>query len=652
MNAASLQKPGAVPVAAAPAAPQGAAQAGITPASGQGFVPASSGGAQAPQAGAGPKAGPASDGSLPADQALAAIVQVMGEDYGEPFVGADGTVYMERKKPNVAGGSIAVEYVVVGKIDKATRRMKVNPAVLEQAKAKSAPERKLVKVDDQYVWQTFSKGEDGKVIAEVTPATDEELAAHQQQLAAQQAKQAAQAKLENRGDWQQKIGQVSQPLGIFSSTAQVISGLGAGPNPLTGRPGASWISGWILAQRLNGKAEGKLLPTWMQTGPVATALEWGLQAYGMLDMGNDIRVVRDYLGKAPPLPAVNPNAFQDLVKEGVHPAKAAALTQLGTEIRTPLGDKPLPGAASMQTVEGTGNTAMLRSEVEKVVDKAGKVTAGGIQQSAQLVPDKDLHKAFGATDPVQDGGLKAKAKVDTGVTKGLGMLNGLVQPAVIGASALNLVSSLIGVKNTIDTKGAQSLLDTQAGRGAVLGAATSASFLGLYVVPLALKSLGVAVPAIAAASSAVNIAQNVIGGVQMLNNYGLFGEKGFLNNDAFRAGFLIPPLTPIGVFAFWMKNRRKKAEAEQAKLQAAQQLAVQKIAHQRQMARAQLQSSGQVSGATQGKDGRIVVSTGVPTDPAKMIAALSAPPAGAPGAAAASAQAAAPAAQAAPPPAS
>jgi hypothetical protein len=277
----------------------------------------------------------------------------------------------------------------------------------------------------------------------------------------------------------------------------------------------------------------------------------------------------------------------------------------------------------------------------------------------QLVPKSDLHAAFAATDPVQSAGLKLRGNVDSGVVKGLGMLKGLVQPAMIGATAIGLVSSAISVKNILDTKGAKYLVDTQGGRGALLGALSSAAFLGMYLVPMVLPGLGLTGAAVAAASSAANIASNVLGGVQMLNSYGLFGaEKGqhsFLDNDAFRAGFLIPPLTPIGAYAFWAKSKKKKAEAEAAKLQAAEQYAQQQVAQQRQMAEMQLKSTGQVSGATQGADGSLVVSTGVPNDPAKIVAILSggagAPAAAAPAAAAAQAQpaaAAAPAASAAP----
>lgn len=640
MNAASLQMPATVPVAAAPpfaatasgggAGTSAVGGGGITPAAGQGFVPATAGAASG-QAGAAPAdpsgqaAAPAGDGSLPAEQALKAIMQVLGAEYGQPIIAADGSVYMEKKKPDVKDGKLALSYMLVGKIDKATGRMKVNPAIVEQAKAKAdggAP-KKLVKVDDQYVWQTFSKTEDGKTIAEVTPATEAELQAYQAQMQAQQAQQAQEAKTQNRGDWQQKVGVVAQNLGLFGSAGQLVAGLSGGPNPYTGRPGASWLSGWILAQRLNGKAEGKLLPPWLQTGWVATALEWGMQGYGMLDFGNDIKTVSNFLKHAPPLPNVNPTAVQDLIKQGQHPAMAQALGQLGSELRT----------NGLQMVEGTGNAAVLNT-------KAGAL---------QLVPKDSLHTAFAATDPIQNAGLKLRGQIDGGAAKGLGMLKGLIQPAMMGATALGLVSSAITVKNLVEKNGAKVLLNSQQGRGALLGALSSAAFLGMYLIPMVLPGLGVAGAALGAASSMANIASNVMGGVQMLNSYGLFGKaegtKGFLDNDAVRAAFLIPPLSPIGAFAFYMKKRKQKAAAEQAKLEAAQKLAVERIQQQREMAKLQLQSGGQIAGATSGADGAISVTTGVPNDLSQLAAQLggAAPSAAAGSSGAAPASAAAPA---------
>ncbi|MCW2923609.1 MAG: hypothetical protein JWM98_1013, partial [Thermoleophilia bacterium] len=371
----------------------------------------------------------------------------------------------------------------------------------------------------------------------------------------------------------------------------------------------------------------KLLPQFMQSGHVATALEWGMNANGMLDMGNDIRIVRDFLQHKPPLPAVNPAAMEQLVAAGQHPAMAGAMVGLGKELRE----------GTLQMVEGTENAAVLNTKLGAL----------------QLVPKDTLHKAFAATDPVQSAGVAMRGKIDSGVVNGLGLLKGLVQPAMIGASALGLVSSIIGVKNLVATKGKDALLETQQGRGAVLGAVSSVSYLGMYLVPMAMQALKVAVPAVAAASSAINIAANVLGGIQMLNSYGLFGgeqaKNGFLDNDAFRAAFLIPPLTPIGGFAFWLKSKRKKAAAEAAQLEAAKKIAVDRVAQQREMAKLQLQSGGAVSGSTAGADGTINVATGIPQDLSLLAAQLggaAGAAAPAPAAAAGAAPAAAPAAAA------
>lgn len=648
MSAASLHRTATLPVVAAMPVTVSGGGGGIAPAAGQGFVPAAAQpgaaapGAQAPQGAQGQQAAQGAQGQQGApspEQVLQQLSSLLGDEFGQPIVAADGTIYVERKKPSVSGGTLQLSYLALGKIDPNTGKLQPTQEALaviqERAKAAEGGKRVLVKVGDQMVWQTFAKDENGKtVVTEVTPATEEEVAAHQQQQAAAAAQQAKQAGLQENVDWQRKIGTVAQHLGIFGSTGQLVSGLSNGPHAYTGKPGAGWISGWILAQRLNGKAEGKLLPQWISSGPVATALEWGLQAYGMLDTGNDIRVLREYFGAVPKLPPVNPmeQAVKQLVSQGMSVPEAQALAGLGTELRVPLQPGQV-GSAASQLMDGTQNATLLRSVVEEAKDAAGKVIPGAppvTSTGLTMVAKKDLHKAFAATDPVQDAGMKLRGNVDAGIHKGLGALGKLVQPAMMGATALGLASSLISLKNLVATQGARSLLDTQQGRGTLLGAATSAAFLGMYLLPMALPALGVAAPAVAAAASAVNIAQNVLGGVQLLNSYGLFGGDGFLNNDVLRGAFLIPPLTPLGAFAFWMKSRKKKADDEAAKLEAAQKLAVERVTQQREMAKLQLQSTGQISGAVRGKDGAILVQTNVPNDLSQLAAQLGAGGTGAP----------------------
>jgi len=197
-----------------------------------------------------------------------------------------------------------------------------------------------------------------------------------------------------------------------------------------------------------------------------------------------------------------------------------------------------------------------------------------------------------------------------------------VQPAMIGATALNAVSSVISVKNLVAQNGAKVLIDTKQGRGALLGALSSVAFLGVYLAPMIMPQLNIVGAAATAVSSGINIVSNVVGAVQLLNSYGLFGEEGFLNHDAVRAAFLIPPLTPIGGLAFLMKARKKQQDAKAAKLEAAQQVAAKQIKSQAENAKLQLQQSGKVAGAATGQDGTIVVSTSVPTDMAQLAAQL------------------------------
>ncbi|MCZ4495917.1 MAG: hypothetical protein JWM25_500, partial [Thermoleophilia bacterium] len=442
---------------------------------------------------------------------------------------------------------------------------------------------------------------------------------------------------------------------------QVASGLAAGPNALTGKPGSNWMSAWFLAQRINGKTEGKLLPTWLTSGPVATGIEWALQGYQFLDLGKDIATVKNYINKTP-LPAVNPDALAYLTKRGMDATNGAALVQLGTEIRNPgLLNPAVLGSAASQLVDGTGRPVLLRSVVETAKDAAGNAvrdSAGKLvlqtNTGLTMVPKaEDLHKAIAATDPIQSKGLNVKNAIDSGMGKGLGMLRGLIQPAMIGASALSLISSTMTVKSMVEKNGAKSLVNTQQGRGAALGAISGAGFLGMYLVPMAMEALKVANPAVAAASAAINIGSTILGGVQMLNSYGLFGGEGFLNKDAFRAIFLIPPLTPLGAFGFYMKHKKEEAEKANAKLEAAQKYAVAQVQQQREMVKLQLQNGGSVAGATPAADGSINVTTSIPTDMSLLVRQLNgqvptaaAPPAAAAAPAAAPATAAAPAAAA------
>ena len=97
------------------------------------------------------------------------------------------------------------------------------------------------------------------------------------------------------------------------------------------------------------------------------------------------------------------------------------------------------------------------------------------------------------------------------------------------------------------------------GRSVLFGFLGSAAFLGMMLLPSVAPSLGAAAPVV---SAAMNVASNVFQGVSMLSYSGLFGEGGYLDHDAVRAAFLVPPLTPIGLAAMWMKRKEKAAASD------------------------------------------------------------------------------------------
>lgn len=626
MNAASLHGSASVPVAAtpvvlwtngggstpdpaAPAAAPAAAGSAVTPADGQGFQPAA--GPGAPGAAAPTNGAAAAPKGLPIEQGLTVFTQLFGKSFDTPIIAGDGTVYAPLRGATKKNGKLELQYLKVGTVDRAAGTITFTDQIMEKLKASASgaqSERKLVKVDDQYVYQTFTKGEDGKTtVTKIEPATEDELRAEQAKREQAAAEEAAKAKEANSGDWMKKLGQVSQHLGIFSSSASLVSGLSNGSNPYSGRPGATWMQGYILASRLNGKAEGKLLPQFMQSGPVATAIDVGMQVYGMMDMGNDIKTIRNFM-KGVETPLVNPNAAQQLVQQGMSAPEAQALARLGGELRmgqalTQRG-MALPAEAS-RLVAGTGNSAI----------ELG-ANAGTTKLQTGLV-----HKAFNATDPIQDAGLKGRAAIDGGINRGLGALRGLIEPAMIAGAGINAVVSVMRLKGMVEKNGAQALIDHQQGRDAALGAANSIAFLGIFTLPKILPALGLAKFA-GPVGAAVNITANVIGGVQMLDRYGLFGDKGFLNHDAVRAAFLIPPLTPIGGLAFLMKHRKEKREDEAKKLEAAKQLQKTQLQQQLELAKLQLQQTGTIAGAVQGENNTVTVTTGIPADASQLVSGL------------------------------
>jgi hypothetical protein len=629
VNAASLQSSASLPaVAAAPVvlwtsggggAPAAASAGAVTPAAGQGFQPA---GASAPAgqggaAQAGPAAGSA-PAAIPADKGLAAFAQMFGDSFGEPIVAPEGTVYAPAKGVSKSGGKLAVQYIKIGTIDKASGNITFTPEVLAKIQdASQKSERKLVKIDDQYVYETFVTGEDGsQKVAKIEKATEEELKAEQAKQQQAQAEQAAKEKAADNEDWSQKLGQVGQVTGLFGTVGQFVQGLSQGPDPRSGRAGASWLSAYMVANRLNSQSGGKLLPSWFTSGPVSIALDTLVTGYGFLTTGKDLRDVGTALGMAPPLPAVRPmgDVVKDLVAKGSTAADAKMLAELGTSLRT--GPNSLiPADESAIAMRG--------------VDQAtGRLSELGTSR----IPTKVVNQAFNATDP-EGAFLTAKLKnsVDGHVNNGIGALGKLVGPAMMVTSGISAVTGVMNVRSIAKKYGVGTLFDTSAGRQALGGAVSSTLYLAMQALPKLLPTM--AATPMMGIMGGLNIITNVISGVTFLDRYGLFGDKGFLNHDAIRAAFLIPPLTPIGALAFVMKNRKEKKEAEAKQLEAAKKLQVQQLQQQLKLAQLQLQQSGTISGATKNADGSITFSTGVPVDPGQLVngapAASSPPPAAA-----------------------
>lgn len=632
MNAASLQSSASLPaVAAAPVvlwtsgggtAPANATASAVTPAAGQGFEPARGAAGSTPAAsapsGAAPagQSGGAQQGGQPqaisAEQGLAAFAKMFGDAFGEPIVAPDGSVYAQAKGVSKSGGKLAVQYIKIGTIDKAKGTIAFTPEVMAKIQdASQKSERKLVKIDDQYVYQTFVTGEDGsKQVAKIEPATEAELKAEQAKQQQAAAEKAAKEKAADNQDWLQKLGQVSQVTGLFGTAGQFVQSLSNGPNPYSGRASASWLSGYMLANRLNGTSGGKLLPSWMSQGPVSIVLDGLINGYSMLSTGKDLHDVKVALGAAKPTGAVLPpdQIVKDLMAKGASAGDAKMYAELGVNLRT--GQQSLVAGKESAINLGRG------------VDPAtGKV----VELGTSRIPSEVVHKAFNAADPDGAyGALRLKNGVDSKVNNGLGALSKLVGPAMMVTTGIGAVSGIMNVKSIAQKYGVQTLFDTSAGRQALGGAVSSVLSLIQQTLPKLLP--GMANVPMMGIMGGLNIVSNVVSGVQFLDRYGLFGDKGFLNHDAVRSAFLIPPLTPIGALAFFMKSRKDRKDEEAKRIEGAKQQQVQQLQQQMKLAQLQLQQGGSIPGATVNKDGSITFATNVPVDPAQL-ASAAAPPA-------------------------
>jgi hypothetical protein len=177
----------------------------------------------------------------------------------------------------------------------------------------------------------------------------------------------------------------------------------------------------------------------------------------------------------------------------------------------------------------------------------------------------------------------------------------------------------------VKTQGAKSLITSKQGRSVLFGLLGSGAFLGMMALPYLAPQLGAAYETLAAG---MNVAANVFQGVSMLSYAGLFGGGGYLDHQAVRAAFLIPPLTPIGLAALWMKRKEQAAIEKKKEQDAQQQQAAANLQTYLQSSAQTLQSGGQIQGSQQNQDGSITVST--PFGPDGQIVS-GAPPGGAAG---------------------
>jgi hypothetical protein len=412
------------------------------------------------------------------------------------------------------------------------------------------------------------------------------------------------------------------------------------------------MTGYMVLQMLDAQVDGKLLPQWMKTGPIGTALEWGIQGWYMLDMGRDINV----LANAMPRTAALMKAFTAPTRAVLGGITSALKGAAAATLPKAAGAAAVSGAATGAMTSMTGRAGMV-GEAMAAAHAAGQAAAGASRAGAmgaavgelgqqlgtgqatvvgaatmlngapnpladyhaimnsegalQLVPkDAVLEGAKMVTPPLQ-GGAKLQTGISNGINGAFKSIAPFLKTLQVGGAIFGTIANGMQMVSVAQNQGAKSLITTRDGRSALFGFLGSATFLGMMALPLAAPALGAS---IGVAASAMNIASNVFSGISMLSYAGLGGEGGFLDHDAVRAAFLIPPLTPLGLAAMWLKRRetdaKKKAEAAQAQ----QQAAAQALQQQRQQAEAQLQAGGVPAGGQKLQDGSVLVQTGVASD--------------------------------------
>jgi hypothetical protein len=606
----------AAPAHAVAAAPH--ARSSGSDAAGQGFDVALPSDAKRPREGntaAAPQqagqAGAPNDGTIDAKEGLAALKE-LADQYGEPIVAQNGNVYMRRKQPVVKDGRVLFAYQLVAKISKGRMMLSPDFVAEQKAAAEQKPQqqqRRVVKEGDRYYWQTMVPGKNGTLIAQLVPMTDAELQSYAAQMQQAEAQQAQQQWAQGKAGWIEKSYDISSKMRLVSTAGNLVNALGQGPDPYTGRSQANWMSGYFLLQMLDGQAQGKLLPQWMKSGPAGITLEWMLQVPQLLGMGRDLQT----LSEAFPRTAAVMRAFtaptrsvlkgaSSLASSGWNATLPAGAAAAAAGAGKAAGLAPGMAQASLELARqiNAGQVAVVGAPGTAMASKAAIYTSEGLQ-----LVDKPLlqHGMKLAQAPTSVGG-KMQAAMTSGIHGALGSMRPFLGMLGMGASLFGTIGGFMNLQVAVKNGGVQSLFTTKQGRSVLTGFLSSASFLGMMMLPALAPTLGASA---AVASAGLNVASNIFQGLSMVNQGGLFGSGGYLDSDAVRAAFLIPPLSPVGLAAMWMKRREKEAVAKRKAEEQDQQRRAEQIQAFMAQSTQQLQSAGAIPGAVVQEDGSVLV---------------------------------------------
>ncbi len=636
---APAAQPGGAPIVSSTEQPGGAENA----APAQGGAPNDAGAAKDAAAGQAPGSATPQAQGIPADQGLKALEAEFGEEFLPPVVAADGSVYMQRRKPKVgADGKIAIGFVLVAKIDAAKNLMVINPEFIQAQQPKRDPKGKPVQIEGRWFWQTLVPGEDGKLASKLDPLSEDEVQRLGAALKQQEEQQKAQAWDQDKAEWSNRLNRVALPMKTIGYTGSFLNALAAGPDPITGKTQANWLSGYMALQMLDAQSEGKIIPKFMKSGAFGTALDLGTNVYMMLDMGNDIKT----LGTAFPALASAMRGFTSPTRAIIDGAKGGAAAGAGAAMQEAGGAMAKAAVDASQQIDpvATAINAAKTPVQREIARLGGDIATGAVKlvgakdmagmsavvtsqngvQAVHLVPKGMVQEGARMVAKAGESSLSGPMKLQNGIKDAIhGTVKQLspgIRTLMLGGSILGTVASGINLQRVIKHNGGKALLNTSQGRSALFGFLTSASMLGMSLLPMVGGPLGsIAVggtTALSAAMSGLNVASNVFSGVSFLNQAGLFGDGGWMDHDAARAAFLVPPLTPIGLWAMRMKKKKKEAEKVAAEQQARQAEAAKQVVTVRDQALAVLQQTGTLPGGKQGPGGEILISTGVSADAA------------------------------------